>query len=160
MSTNITIQGTVIAIPSSGQDPNWAPALIAFMEATATALSGVAGAFDVSPQVFDIDAYDSATVAIPLLSFPVSNVLSVQIAYSVKRSSDTPTTKVDAGTLTMVFNSATVAWELVRVGTTDGGANMTFSVSAAGVVSFTTTTIGGLNHTGVLLYSAKALTLA
>jgi len=159
MSTNITIQGTVISIPSSGQDPNWSQGIIAFANATATALSGVAGSFDISPQIFDIAAYDAATVVIPLLSFPVSNVLSVQIAYSIKRTSNTPITKTDAGTLTLIYNSQSLTWEIVRSGTTDGGANMTFTVSAAGVVSFTTTTIGGLGHAGVLCYSAKSLTL-
>lgn len=155
----LVIQGTVITLANSGGDPNWSPGIIAFAEAVTTALSGVAGSFDVSPQVFDLAAYDSAAVIIPLLSFPVSNVLSVQINYSVKRHSSTAD-KVDAGTLTMVYNAASLTWELVRVGTTDGGANMTFSVNAAGVVSFTTTTIGGINHTGVLLYSARVLTLA
>jgi hypothetical protein len=152
----------VIQLSDSGGDPNWSSGVIAFAEAVTVALQGVAGPFDVSPQVFSLNAYDSATVVIPLLSFPVSNVLSVQINYSVSRHS-TLANVADAGVLTMVYNAnnpVNSKWELNRIGESDGGANITFSVNDAGIVSFTTTTITGLNHTGFLCYSARALTFA
>lgn len=162
MSTTLVIQGTVIDFPSSGQDPNWAPAVIAFAEAVTAALQGVAGDFDVSPQIFTLDAYNPGTnVAIPLLTFPVSNVLSVQINYSVTRTTSL-TTVVDAGVITMVYNGANPSnfkWEVARVGVTDSG-GITFNVTDAGVVQFTTSTLSGTSHVGKLLYSARALTFA
>lgn len=159
----ITIQGTVINFPESGTDPNWAPAIIAFAVAVSGALQGVAGDFDVSPQVFTLDPYNpGVNVNIPLLSFPVSNVLSVQINYSLIRTTTT-TNVTDAGVLTMVYNTSNPTgskWELTRTGNADGGAGITFNVTDAGVVQFTTNTLSGLSHTGKLLYSARALQFA
>lgn len=156
----LVVQGQVIDLGNSGSDPNWAPALIAFCTAVAAALQGVAGDFDVSPQIFTLDAYNpGVNVAIPLLNFPVSNVLSVQISYSVVRTTTT-TNVTDAGVLTMVYNATNpvnAKWELNRTGNTDGGAGITFSVTDAGIVQFTTTTLGGLSHQGKLCYSGKAL---
>lgn len=93
MSVVITIQGTVIEFPSSGQSPNWAPAVIEFAQAVEQALSGVAGDYDVSPQAIDITNGASST-PITALSFPTSVVRSVIIRYSIYRICDDVTVSI------------------------------------------------------------------
>lgn len=163
MSIPLIIGGQVIAFPSSAQDPNWAPAVIQFAQAVTDALQGVAGSFDVPPQIFTLDPYNPGTnVNIPLLNFPVSNVRSAIVYYSLLRSTTT-TTVGDAGTLQLLYNPINMTgskWEVVRIGTEDGGAGITFTVTDAGQVQFSTNTLGGINHSGKLLYSSKALTFA
>lgn len=160
MSIPLTIQGQVIQFPSDSQDPDWAPGIIAFAQAVATALQGVAGTYDVSPQIFTLDSYNpGVNVAIPLLNFPVSNVRSVIVYYSLYRSTSSANAG-DAGQLQLAYipsNGTGNKWEIIRQGTDDSGGGITFTVTDAGQVQFTTNTLAGTGHSGKLSYSAKAL---
>jgi hypothetical protein len=153
----ITIQNTVIDFPDSGNSPNWAPAVIAFAVATQNALSGIVGPADVPPQTFALDTFNPGTsVNIPNLTFSTAIVRSAFIRYSVFRTTST-TTLSEAGTLTITYNPSNPTgslWETSRVAV--GNAQITFYVTDAGQVQFTTAMLGGLNHTGSLEYSASA----
>lgn len=164
MSIPLTISGQVIQFPSTAQNPDWSEAVIQFAQAVTAALQGVAGPFDVSPQTFTLDSYNPSgvNVTIPLLSFPVSNVRSVLINYSLIRTTTT-TTVADAGTLQLLYNPSNSVgnkWEIARDGEDDTRGAITFSVTDAGVVQFATTAISGFSHMGALNYSAKALVYA
>lgn len=164
MSIPIVIQGTTIDIPSDGQSPDWAQGIIQFCEATATALSGAVGTFDISPQTFDISAYNptSVPVSIPNLSFSPAVVLgaSIQIA-CIRTTSSLSVSEYDE--LTIVYNAYNVnlgqpLWEVTRGAT--GLAYITYTVTDTGQVQFTTSNISGTGHSGTLSYSAKTLLLA
>lgn len=157
MSIPLNIQGTIIQFPSNSQDPSWAPAVIQFAEAVTSALSGLAGTFDVPPQVFVIDAYNPGTnISIPNLSFPTSNVRSAVISYDVYRTASTPTTTaVEAGQIIIVFDTSAGTWSKSQERVGDG--KISFSITNAGQVQFTTTQIGTTSHTGQIAFSAKSL---
>ncbi len=158
MSVDINISGTVISIPSSGASPNWSPAIIEAFQAIEGALQSVAGAFDVPPQIQPIDAYNPGT-DIPLqnTAFPVSDVRSVELIYSVIRQTNT-TTVYEQGTLKAIYsadNPVNQKWEVSRFG--NGDAQIDFTFADVGTVSFTTTAISGSSHIGTLSFTAKAL---
>lgn len=167
MST-ITIQGTPIDFPDVAESPDWAEAVIDFAEAVEDALSGVAGAHDVAPQVMNIDGYDTAGAGanITNLTFSTSAVRAVIINIAVSRVSTTasPTTYTELSVLHCVYNATNSVgqkWEITRERT--GDAKITFAMSDTGVVSFVirsvadgTGVLGG-TVTGILSYSAKAL---
>lgn len=155
MSNTITIQGKIIQFPSSAQSPNWATPIIEFAEAVEAALAGLAGAYDVSPQIYTVSSDVNTNVDVPLLSFPTSNVRGAYIRYSFYRTSDSAT-EAETGTLDIVYNSAAGSWQMAReaVGT---DTKLTFNVTNAGQVQFTTTAIGGTYVSGVLSYTAQAL---
>lgn len=158
MSTSITIQGNVIEFPSSGESPNWAPALIEFAQAVEAALSGLAGAFDVPPQILSIDAQNPGTsIDIPALSFPVTDVRGVSVDYSVYRTTSSDTA-YEFGTLKLIYNgngSVGEKWEFSRDAVGDG--KISFYVTDAGQVQFTTQTMAGTSHSGQLAYKAQAI---
>jgi hypothetical protein len=158
----IIISGTIIDFPDSAAAPNWAPAVIDFAQAVEGALEGLAGSFDVPPQTMTIDIYNPGTnVSITALNFPVSDVKSATIRYVVNRTTTTDNV-VEAGTLSLVYNStgnSNEKWEVSRI-LIGPGAQIEFSVTDAGQVRFTTTAIGGLNHTGTITFEAKSLTVA
>ena len=157
MSQLITIQGTPILFPTSGESPDWAPAVDAFAVAVEAALAGVAGAFDVSPQILAIDSSNPGTAELPNLTFPPSAVLAVFIKYAVRRTTST-NSGYQSGELEAVYNPNGPSgnlWDLSNV--YQGNANVTFTMSDIGQLSFTTTTLAGLNHTGFISYSATAL---
>ena len=69
MSTTIVIQGTVIEFPTSGESPNWAPAIVEFAEAVEAALQSVLGDFDVFPQTFILSNNANSNLNIPNLNY-------------------------------------------------------------------------------------------
>jgi hypothetical protein len=164
MSIPITIQGTVINIPSSSEQSNWAPGIIAALRAIATALNSVSGTYDIANQSQNIDANNSSNdVVITNLSFPVSQVRSATIFYSVYRmtedsGSDDAQEVAEGGFFTIVYNASNPTnnkWEITqeRAGT----ANITFEISDTGAFSFSTTALTGINHIGTISFRAIAV---
>lgn len=157
MSYVVTIQGSPITLPSSGESPNWSPGIIEFTQAVEAALAASVGAFDVSPQIMNIDAYNGTGADITNLSFSTSNVRAAFIKYSVFRTTNS-TTAYEAGSLMTVYNpNGTIGskWEVSRDYVGEG--SIVFAISDTGVVSFTTTAISGTGHAGILSYSGAAL---
>lgn len=155
----ITIQGTPVNFPDSSASPNWAPAVIQFAQLVETALASSIGPYDVSPQSFIADAYNPGTnVDLPNLAFPISTVRAAFIRYSVFRTTST-TTNYEQGHLLVIYNpSASVGnkWEITRDYIGDG--KITFNITDAGQVQFSTTTMGGINHSARIAYAAQAFT--
>lgn len=161
MSKTINIQGTIIEFPESGTSPDWAEAVDQFAEAVETALAGVVGPYDVSPQVMTINGptYNptASSIDIPNLAFSTIAVRAAKIEIAVYR--ETTTSEVsENNTILIVYNDSNTPgtkWELSRE--TVGDASIDFTITDTGEVQFTTTSIGGINHIGVISYSAKAL---
>lgn len=163
MSVVITIAGTPIQFPSSGQDPNWAPAVIQFAELVASALSSVVGTFDVPPQAQDLSGASFNPTASPVditaLNFPVSEVRAVFVKYAIYRVAASPTTTAhEAGDITAVYDPAgptNSKWEITRE--SDGNAGATFTVSDTGQFSLSLTQIGTTSAVANIVFSAVAL---
>jgi hypothetical protein len=123
--------------------------------AVESVLLGVAGPFDISPQSFTLDAYNVASnIDITGLTFPVANVRAANIRYTVHRATDTA--EIDeSGMLFIVYNNLNGGWDQSQE--KSGDANISFSVSSTGQVSFTTTSLAGANHVGFITYAAQSL---
>lgn len=111
MSVKLTVGQQVINFPTSGTDANWAEAVTQFAEATANALAGVGLTYDVPPQVEEL--IESGPAPQPLAEFPNVDVRGFTFNYSAYRIATSPTiTKVQAGTVTAVYNEDTNVWTL------------------------------------------------
>jgi hypothetical protein len=158
MSFTITIQGTEIQFPASSESPNWSEAIDQFATSVEAALSGLAGAFDVPPQVYVIDSFNPVTdQALPNFAFPVTDVRSIYIRYAVFRTTST-TTAYETGNIMAIYspdNPVNNKWDFSvdRVG--DG--QITFSITDAGQIQFSTQTLGGINHAGKITATAQAV---
>lgn len=154
----IQIQGTVIEFPNSAASPNWAPALVQFAEAVELALSGVVGEFDVSPQAFDLSAFNPGTdIDIPNLNFPTSQVRSSFISYAIFRSTD-DVSVAETGDVAVLYNPANPTgnkWEISPI--VLGDASITLSMTDVGQVQISLASISGANYSGIMTYSAKSL---
>lgn len=153
----ITIAGTPIQFPDSGNAPNWAPAVIQFAQQVASALSSTVGSDDVLPQHLSIDSIPSGTLAITNLKFSNINVQGAFIRYTVLRST-TLTTVSETGTIVINYNPNNPVnnkWEYSRERV--GDASVTFTISDTGQVSITTTALSGTNHTGFIYFAAQSM---
>lgn len=166
MSIPITIAGTTVNFPSSGQDPNWSPAVIEFAQLVEQALSIAVGPYDVAPQQYDIISDANTNVDLPNLSFPTSNVHGAVIRYSVLRTYGNIDPVSETGVLIINYNSSAPVsgkWQISRefVGgnsSNDGqGARVTFAISDVGQISFSSTPLGGSTPAGNIIYTAQAL---
>lgn len=155
MSITINIKGTPISFPSSGESPNWGPAIIEFAKAVEETLSAVAGTYDVAPQVFDLTSDVNTNLDIPLLSFPTTSVRGAFIRYAIFRQSDT-VTETESGSLEIVYDSDAATWYMSREAVGSDTA-LTFNITAAGQVQLSTTAIGGTYSDGKLTYVAQAV---
>lgn len=156
----ITIGSTVIDAPDSGASPNWAPAIIQFMEAVALQLSITTGTYDVPAQVFSLDPYNSATnVDISGLAFPTDAVRAVFIKYAVYRTTDSENA-YEAGDMIAMYNpnnSVGQKWALSRGNITGSGGLIEFNVTDTGQFQFSTTPLSGTGHSGKLTFDGRAL---
>lgn len=160
----IIIRGTPIDFPSAGASPSWAPAVIEAVEALADAINVTTATYDVPPQVQNIDANNSATnVNINNLNFPASDVRAATVYYSVHRiteDSGPPDGQevVEAGTLEINYNSSrpvSMKWEMLRSG--GGDALIDFNITDLGQITFSTSPLTGINHTGIISFRALAI---
>lgn len=162
MSIPLQIQGTTINFPESSASPNWSPGIIQFAQATATALSGLTGPFDVSPFSFILTSDVNTNVNLTNLNFPTTSVRSAIITYNIERVNSSPTTtQYETGLIEIVYNGTT--WDMTRDSTGQilNGSSIpfnTFSITNLGQVQFSTITLGaGTFTSGKITYSAKAL---
>lgn len=155
MSIRITINGQPIDFPSTSEQQDWSEAVITFAEVVEEALRAVVGTYDVPAQTFTIDAYNPGTdIDIPALSFPTDAVRGIFVQYMVHRETDSDEVN-EVGELRALYNSTDNTWDLSRDYADD--AQITFSISSAGQVSFSSTAIAGSNHQGFITFKAQTL---
>lgn len=161
MAITLIIKGTPISVPESGSSPNWSSGVIAALRALTDAVNSVTGTYDVAAQVQNIDANNSSTdVTIDSLQFPVTDVRSVVVYYSVFRmteDSGPPDGEevAEGGTITVVYNASNPVnnkWEIEQ--SRVGDARISFSITDTGQFQFSTTALTGINHTGILTFRA------
>lgn len=159
MSVKITIQNTTIDFPTSGESPNWAPAMIKFALAVENALNASVGPYDVAPQVQALDNNGFALTEITNLNFPPADVGQVVIDYSVQRSITDGVDKIytEGGVLTCTYRPEDNEWAWTQTKT--GDANATFDVALSGQVSVSFEALPGtsVTHRGIVSFRARSL---
>lgn len=155
MSIKINIQGTLIDFPTSGQSPNWAPAIVDFAQAVEQTLNGIANENDVSPTVINL-SNNVVNENITALSFASSVVRSAEIRYSVYRKNNDPYVEAESGTLTVVYTGSD--WEIQREYMSNQPTpSVEFSISNTGQISYTSSLINVSGYEGKLSFAAQTL---
>lgn len=135
MSVIIEIQGTPIEFPSTGESPNWAPAVIQFAQSVEQALLAGGSPYDIAPQVYSIpaDNYPTSDIEIPNLFFSSLLVRSAVVSYSLFFIDELSAVTSETGTLTCLYNGSD--WTLTRdyVGEAIGG-TVQFVISSSGQI--------------------------
>lgn len=164
MAIQLLIKGTIIELPQSGSAPGWAPGVIEALQALADAVNSFTGTYDIAPQVQNIDANNNSTnVTVANLAFPVTEVRSATIFYSVYRKTNDSGPAdgqelAEGGTIQVVYNASnpsTNKWQLAQMKA--GEANITFNVTDLGQLRFSTTAMTGIEHTGIISFRAVAV---
>ena len=164
MSVRIIIKNTPIDIPEQGDSQPWGPAITEALQALSDAVNVSTGAYDLPPQVFNIDSYNGASnITIDNLYFPPTEVLSALVMYGVKRQTQDSgagdaKNVSEEGTLHIVYNETNPVgnkWEISRESM--GDASMTFSITDLGQLQFSNTALSGINHSASLSFRALSI---
>jgi hypothetical protein len=164
MSVRIIIKNTPIDIPEQGDSQPWGPAVTEALQALADAVNVSTGAYDLPPQVFNIDSYNGASnITIDNLYFPPTEVLSAFIMYGVKRQTQDSgagdaQNVSEEGTLEIVYsetNPVSNKWQISR--SSMGDASITFAITDLGQVQFSNTALSGIGHSASLSFRALSI---
>lgn len=160
MSKLLIVNGTSYEYPDPGEDPNWGQGASDWADAVTTALNSLLGTGDILETTFSIDNNISVLTNVNGLQFDPGTIRAVNIDYSIYRTSDTtPSGNVETGTIYLIYDdSASVGskWNLSQ--RVDGpGAGVSFFITDAGQVQYTSTDIGSTGYSGEIHFRAKTL---
>lgn len=150
MATTITINGNSYNLPNQGASPPWGNDLSDIIQALADVSNTLLSTNDITNSTFNISNNISSATNVTGLAFQTSSVRSAFVPYSVYRVSG-GTDVSEAGYLILTYKSLpTPTWQIAQYGV--GSTGVTFTVTAAGQVQYTSTNGPG---TGVMKFSAK-----
>lgn len=112
----ITIGGQVIQMPNTGASPIWSQAIIQLFQAISVQLEISSSPFDIAPTVQVLTNNVNTNLNLLAnnsnLTFPNTSVRSFTFTYAVYRVTDTPTSNIQGGVVTGIYNTSTAAWSL------------------------------------------------
>jgi hypothetical protein len=156
MSKIITVNGTNFKFPETNENPNWAKAFSDWATAINASGNTIVNGIDlvVGSQTIDNNA---STTAITDLIFSPLTIRAAHISYVVyRKSTSTPTGTFETGIINLTYDTNGTTnnqWFLSQNKAGNGG--ITFTVSDAGQVSYTSTNINATGYSGKISFSVK-----
>lgn len=158
MSTPLVVNGQTYNYPENRDSPSWGEEATAWASAVTGVLVGVISSGDIAPTTATIANNQVVAANVTGLSFDTSTVRGAFVEYSVYRvtTSVGATEVVETGTIYLAYKSTANVWDIATVGT--AGAGVTFSITAAGQVKYTSTNMTGSTYSGTIKFRARAIT--
>lgn len=153
MSVPVTIGGTTYSLPNQGQSPPWGEDLDAILLALINVANSVAGSSDILNTSFTVANNVGSATNVAGLSFDTASVRSAIVSYSIYRNSTT-TEMSEVGQIMITYKSTAATWELAQ--NYAGTSGVTFTITNAGQIQYTSTNFSGTGYSGKLKFSAKA----
>lgn len=161
MAVSITIGTDTFSYPQPGDPPGWGGAATEAMQAVAEVLGSLSNANDILETTFTVANNISSVTNVLGLAFNTGAVRSAEIAYSIVRTTaDVTTGKTEAGTMTAVYDAAAAVgekWQLSLGPIAGPGAGVTFSITDAGQVQYTSSNLAGASYAGEMRFRAKTI---
>lgn len=156
MAKTVTVNNTTQRIPEKN-DTNWGEYTTDLLEAIVTQVTGLLGDADIAETSATINNGATANTSVLGLTFDTGSVRGAVIDYAVYRSAASGVKK-ETGTLHLTYDStASVGekWGMAQQTNDDSG--ITFNVSDAGQVQYTSDTIAGTGYTGKMIFRARGI---
>ena len=152
MSRTLTINGISYAYPSVSEQ-GWGTPATEWAAAVTGVINSLNVEGDISSPLLNITSAAAVVVAanVPGLAFDNAEIRSAIVEYSIYRT-DGASVQAEAGTLTLIYDGTN--WDFTQ--TFAGSSGVTFSVTSAGVVQYTSTAFAG-QTTGKIRYRARVL---
>jgi hypothetical protein len=163
MPIELVVNNISYEYPISGDSPGWGQAATDWATEVTFVLNNLKGPNDILQTSFSSPAFANNQVTpadIVGLSFNTGQVRAAFIQYSIYRTSTAnPSGNAEAGMLIAVYDNLAGSgskWSLTA-GPISGNSGVTFSMTDAGQLQYTSSDIGATGYSAVMKFSAKAL---
>lgn len=155
MSRTVTIAGTTYTLPEQGTEEPWGSDLSDIIDALVDVAESTSGPGDILSTTFAIANNVSSPTVVSGLQFDVSTILSSVITYTITRTSDVDDL-TETGTIRLTYRSSLSDFDLAPSYSGDNS-GVTFTISGAGQILYTSTNLSSTNYSGTLTFSAKSV---
>lgn len=154
----LIVNGQTFDFPEQSDSPPWGDNVTDWAQAVTDVLANVTGTGDILQTTAAIANNQSSAANINGLSFDPGVVRGAVIEYTVYRVTTGigASESVETGTIYLGYRSTANDWFISVVG--GGGAGVTFSITSAGQVQYTSTNFSGSSYSGSIKFRARALT--
>ena len=156
MTTPLVVNNTTYNYPVEGEPAGWGSEATGWASAVTAVLASLAGGGNIQVSTFSPIADNQSSAAnITGLSFNTATASGFRAVYYVTRTSSNGTI-TEFGQLFGVFNSQSATWTMNKFGSA-GDAGITFTITSAGQIQYTTTNHGGSSYSGSIKFKAESL---
>lgn len=157
MAIQLVVNGNTYLYPENRNSPSWGEDASAWAEAVTNVLADIAGANDITQTSATIANNQSSATNVSGLSFDTTEVRGAIVEYSVYRvtTGSGATEAVETGLMFLSYLSTAGTWDIATQH--GGGAGVTFTVTNAGQVRYTSTNFTGSSYSGLIKFRARSL---
>ena len=152
MPKNVTVGTEIFEIPIQGENPDWGEEVTDWIVAISDQVSNILGTYDIPNTTFTLANNQAVAASITGFAFSTTFVRAFQADYFIERDTDSSTKVTESGILYGNYNSEDGSWDLNQEAVGDAG--ITFSITGAGQIQYTSTDISGGSYTGQIKFSA------
>ena len=164
MSKELTVAGDVFNYPENRESPGWGEEASSWAEAVTDVLANVAGEGDILQTSASLSNNIAALTSINGFAFDPAVVRGAVAEFSIYRvtletslGAADGQERVETGVLYIGSKSSAGSFEMSQAGS--GGSGVTLSITSAGQIQYTSDSMTGINHSGVIKFRARALTI-
>lgn len=156
MPKTLTVNNTPYQYPTAGDEPGWGGEATGWAEEVTGVLNNLLSSNDILETSFSIANNQTTPADVTGLVFNAGSVRGGEVSYAIFRISDiNPSGNAEYGKMHVLYDNNS-GWEL-SVGDVVGNSNVTFSITPAGQVQYTSSDIDPLNYIGVMKFKFESL---
>lgn len=153
MSTTITLNGSSYTVASQGSSPPWGDDQADLLLALVAIAQSTSGSGDILTTSFNLANNQVVAANVTSASFDDSTIRGFIMSYSIYRST-TLNEESETGQIFGCYKSTAGTWEIAQ--TYGGSSGVTFSITNAGQLQYTTTNLAGASYSGKLKFKASS----
>lgn len=154
MPKKLIVGNEEFEFPLSGQSPGYASEITDWAEAVTDALTNVQKPNDILTTTAAINNNVSTPTNIPGFSFSTAEVIAIDCRYFIKRTTTSPNfTVTEVGYIEGYYDGTN--WGISIRSTGDSGVEL--SITPAGQIQYTSTSLAGATHVGSIVFEAKVI---
>ncbi len=155
-TTPLLVNGNTYNYPLNNDNAPWGEDSTAWSVAVTEVLNSVVGTGDIVPTVALIVNNQVSPANITGLIFSPTIIRGAIVEYVVYRNStgSGATEAVEVGTMYVSYKSVATQWDVAVIG--GQGASVTFSITNAGQIQYTSSNFTGSTYSGTIKFRARA----
>jgi hypothetical protein len=153
MSQTVTISGTSYTIGDQGASPPWGADLNDLLLALVQVAQATSGGGDILTTSFNVANNQVAPANVTGASWDTSTVRGFILSYSLYRSTNI-NEESETGQIYGTYSSTANTWQIAQ--TYAGSSGISFTITNAGQLQYTSSNVAGTGYSGKLKFAGKS----